>query len=108
MPLKMRMVVTPGSKESRKETRAGGQPRRLPPRSLRHDQRSVRSAEVIALRIEAAGRSRKAASTLRGMTIAESTWSPSSWRSRRAGQQPEWPDAEQAEAVRARLAKLPP
>src|SRR5712691_7825139 len=42
------------------------------------------------------------------MAVTESTWSPSSWRSRRAGQQPEWPDAEQAEAVRARLAKLPP
>src|SRR5882724_7368652 len=35
-------------------------------------------------------------------------WSPSSWRAYPALHQPEWPDAEQAEAVRSRLASLPP
>jgi 3-deoxy-7-phosphoheptulonate synthase len=42
------------------------------------------------------------------MAIAGPTWSPSSWRDRRAGQQPEWPSDEVAEAVRARLAAMPP
>src|SRR6266487_4685998 len=35
-------------------------------------------------------------------------WSPSSWRAHPALHQPEWPDAEQAEAARSRLASLPP
>jgi 3-deoxy-7-phosphoheptulonate synthase len=42
------------------------------------------------------------------MAVSESTWTPSSWRELRVSQQPEWPSTEQAEAVRARLAKLPP
>jgi 3-deoxy-7-phosphoheptulonate synthase len=42
------------------------------------------------------------------MAVSESTWTPSSWRELRVSQQPEWPSPEQAEAVRARLAKLPP
>jgi 3-deoxy-7-phosphoheptulonate synthase len=35
-------------------------------------------------------------------------WSPSSWRAYPALHQPEWPDAERAEAARSRLAGLPP
>ena len=42
------------------------------------------------------------------MALASTTWSPSSWRERRALHQPDWPDAERADAVRTRLAKLPP
>ena len=42
------------------------------------------------------------------MAVSESTWTPSSWRELAVSQQPEWPSPEQAEAVRARLAKLPP
>jgi 3-deoxy-7-phosphoheptulonate synthase len=42
------------------------------------------------------------------MAVTPSTWSPSSWRGHPALQQPEWPDAEQADAARARLAAIPP
>jgi 3-deoxy-7-phosphoheptulonate synthase len=42
------------------------------------------------------------------MAVTPSTWSPSSWRAYAALQQPEWPDPEQAEAARARLAAMPP
>jgi 3-deoxy-7-phosphoheptulonate synthase len=42
------------------------------------------------------------------MAVSESTWTPSSWRELPVSQQPEWPSPDQAEAVRARLAKLPP
>ena len=42
------------------------------------------------------------------MAIVGSTWSPSSWRAYEALQQPEWPNPERVEAVRARLAALPP
>src|SRR5439155_26559884 len=36
------------------------------------------------------------------------TWTPSSWRARPAGQQPEWPDEGQLDDVLKRLAALPP
>jgi 3-deoxy-7-phosphoheptulonate synthase len=42
------------------------------------------------------------------MAVTSSTWSPSSWRSRRALHQPDWPDEERADAARARIAKMPP
>jgi 3-deoxy-7-phosphoheptulonate synthase len=42
------------------------------------------------------------------VTLSPPTWSPSSWRSHRALHQPEWPDAEAAEAARARLQTMPP
>jgi 3-deoxy-7-phosphoheptulonate synthase len=42
------------------------------------------------------------------MTVTSSTWSPSSWRERRALHQPDWPEQERADVVRQRLAKLPP
>src|SRR5438309_506829 len=42
------------------------------------------------------------------MAITGSTWSPSSWRSYAAAQQPDWPSAERVEAIRARLAAMPP
>jgi 3-deoxy-7-phosphoheptulonate synthase len=42
------------------------------------------------------------------MTISESTWTPSSWRSFPAGQQPEWPDQDALAAARERLRALPP
>ena len=42
------------------------------------------------------------------MTISESTWTPSSWRSFPAGQQPEWPDQDALAAARDRLRTLPP
>ena len=35
-------------------------------------------------------------------------WTPSSWRSREAGQQPEWPDAAQLAATEKELRALPP
>src|SRR6478736_6407367 len=35
-------------------------------------------------------------------------WTPSSWRSRPAGQQPEWPDQGQLDDVLKRLGTLPP
>jgi 3-deoxy-7-phosphoheptulonate synthase len=37
-----------------------------------------------------------------------SSWSPGSWRSRPAAQQPDWPDPATLDAVLARVAKLPP
>jgi 3-deoxy-7-phosphoheptulonate synthase len=42
------------------------------------------------------------------MAITQSTWTPSSWRTLRASQQPEWPDAAALDAVRERLRALPP
>ena len=42
------------------------------------------------------------------MAVSESTWTPSSWRELPVSQQPEWPSSDHAEAVRTRLAKLPP
>src|SRR3954471_8183108 len=36
------------------------------------------------------------------------TWTPSSWRARPAGQQPEWPDEGRLDDVEKRLAGLPP
>ncbi len=42
------------------------------------------------------------------MAAPPSTWSPSSWRSIPAEQQPEWPDAEHAREVRERLLGMPP
>src|SRR5438067_13873437 len=36
------------------------------------------------------------------------TWTPSSWRARPAGQQPEWPDEGRLDDVLKRLATLPP
>jgi len=41
------------------------------------------------------------------MAVAE-PWTPSSWRSLHALQQPDWPDPAAAEAVRDRLRQLPP
>src|SRR6187551_313060 len=48
--------------------------------------------------------------THEGTTTANKpgAWSPSSWRAYPALHQPEWPDAERAEAARSRLAGLPP
>ena len=42
------------------------------------------------------------------MAVVDSTWSPSSWRSFPARHQPQWPDEERLEAVRAQLKGLPP
>ena len=42
------------------------------------------------------------------MTVTPSTWTPSSWRDKRALQQPEWPDAAAAAAAVARLTGSPP
>jgi len=42
------------------------------------------------------------------MTVTPSTWSPSSWRERRALQQPEWPDPAAASAAVGRLGANPP
>src|ERR671931_704238 len=42
------------------------------------------------------------------MAVTGSTWSPASWRTFPALQQPEWPSGERVEAVRARLASMPP
>src|SRR5438105_11309770 len=42
------------------------------------------------------------------MAVTGSTWSPSSWRTYAAAQQPEWPSAERVEAIRAQLAAMPP
>jgi 3-deoxy-7-phosphoheptulonate synthase len=42
------------------------------------------------------------------VAVTGSTWSPSSWRSAPALQQPDWPSDEVAEAIRARLAAMPP
>jgi len=42
------------------------------------------------------------------VAITKSTWTPSSWRTLPAGQQPEWPDLAALAAVRERLRALPP
>src|SRR4051794_8616247 len=42
------------------------------------------------------------------MALTEPTWTPSAWRAVPAAQQPEWPSRERAEAVRSRLASMPP
>jgi 3-deoxy-7-phosphoheptulonate synthase len=42
------------------------------------------------------------------MAVTNPTWSPSSWRAAPAAQQPAWPSEEVVEAVRARLAAMPP
>ena len=42
------------------------------------------------------------------MTTTPETWSPASWRSRTALQQPDWPDATEATAVLDRLKGCPP
>lgn len=42
------------------------------------------------------------------MTVSDGTWSPSSWRTRPALQQPDWPDQPAVDAVRERLGALPP
>ena len=42
------------------------------------------------------------------MAVTASNWTPSSWRSLPAGQQPDWPDPAALAAVRDRLAGLPP
>ncbi|HZQ82546.1 MAG TPA: 3-deoxy-7-phosphoheptulonate synthase class II [Gaiellaceae bacterium] len=42
------------------------------------------------------------------MAVTPSTWSPDSWREKRALQQPEWPDAAAATAVLERLKTSPP
>jgi 3-deoxy-7-phosphoheptulonate synthase len=42
------------------------------------------------------------------MAVTPSTWSPSSWRERRALQQPEWPDPAAAAAAVERLGASPP
>jgi 3-deoxy-7-phosphoheptulonate synthase len=42
------------------------------------------------------------------VAVTSSTWSPSSWRGFEALQQPEWPDAAQAQAALDRLRSFPP
>ena len=42
------------------------------------------------------------------MAIADSTWTPASWRSFPADQQPGWTDESALDAVRKRLRELPP
>jgi 3-deoxy-7-phosphoheptulonate synthase len=42
------------------------------------------------------------------MAVQRTTWSPSSWRAYEAAQQPDWPNPERVEAVRQRLAQMPP
>ena len=42
------------------------------------------------------------------MSLTDSTWTPSSWRSHAAAQQPDWPDPDALAAVRERLQGLPP
>src|SRR5215471_10943783 len=42
------------------------------------------------------------------MAVVDSTWSPSSWRDRRARQQPEWPDEAAVAEVKQTLHALPP
>jgi 3-deoxy-7-phosphoheptulonate synthase len=42
------------------------------------------------------------------MSATRSTWSPSSWRSRTAFHQPEWPDERALEEARERLHTMPP
>src|SRR4051812_510606 len=74
----------------------GGRQRRAPPRPRRHDQRK-REAEIKVI-----------AGTIPGMAVTSPTWSPDSWRERRAPQQPEWPDPAAATAVVERLKASPP
>ena len=42
------------------------------------------------------------------MAVTPATWSPDSWRERRALQQPEWPDPAAATTVVERLKASPP
>jgi len=42
------------------------------------------------------------------MAVTEPTWTPGSWHTMPAGQQPAWPDADAVTAVRERLRMLPP
>ena len=42
------------------------------------------------------------------MAVTGATWSPSSWRTHDAAQQPSWPSTERVEAIRERLAAMPP
>jgi 3-deoxy-7-phosphoheptulonate synthase len=42
------------------------------------------------------------------VAVTPAAWTPSSWRSRPARHQPEWPDAARAEAALAQLKALPP
>ena len=42
------------------------------------------------------------------MAVTPATWSPSSWRSRPARHQPDWPDEARAEAALAQLKAMPP
>ena len=42
------------------------------------------------------------------MAVTPATWMPSSWRSRPARHQPEWPDEARAEAALAQLKAMPP
>jgi 3-deoxy-D-arabino-heptulosonate 7-phosphate (DAHP) synthase class II len=42
------------------------------------------------------------------VTLSPPTWSPSSWHSRHAHHQPEWPDESALEAARRKLHELPP
>src|SRR5262245_22875634 len=44
----------------------------------------------------------------RPMAVTKPVWTPSSWRSKPALHQPEWPSEERTEAARARLAVVPP
>jgi 3-deoxy-7-phosphoheptulonate synthase len=42
------------------------------------------------------------------MAVVDSTWSPSSWRSKPARHQPEWPDQDALAAALAELQRMPP
>jgi 3-deoxy-7-phosphoheptulonate synthase len=42
------------------------------------------------------------------MAVTPATWTPSSWRSRPARHQPDWPDSEAANAAREQLSAMPP
>jgi 3-deoxy-7-phosphoheptulonate synthase len=64
--------------------------------------------ESLRLRIDAPAASGKNALRLIRMAITSSTWSPSSWRRLPALHQAEWPSEERAEAVRERIAAMPP
>jgi 3-deoxy-7-phosphoheptulonate synthase len=48
------------------------------------------------------------ASRLAVVAVTPATWTPSSWRSRPARHQPEWPDEARAEAALAQLKAMPP
>jgi 3-deoxy-7-phosphoheptulonate synthase len=82
MPLKMRMgsSILPA-------TSAGEAPARLDNRKPRRSKGAIYTGS---------------------MAVAPSTWSPSSWREHAAAQQPDWPSGERVEAVRAKLAAMPP